>query len=418
MYVELPLVFFSVIGYHLSGNQYREGHDTMNKKVYMLAVVSFVVGTVELIIGGTLDLIAEDLNVTLGQAGLLITIFSLVFAISSPVLLTVTAKYERKRLTLVCLLIFFLGNLLAFWSPNYSIIMIARVISAASGSLLVVLGVTLASSIVEKEYRARAIGIIFMGVSASLVLGVPIGLTLGNAFGWRAPFLFIAILTLLSMIGVAVFLEKIEPKPIIPLREQIRTLKNNKIFSAQMTSFFFLTGHLTLYAYLTPFLKSTMGLNATWVSVAYLIFGIAAVLGGGIGGVISDKWGAERSIIGIIVIFAIAIFMIPFVTFSLPLFLAVMMIWSMLSWAITPAQQSYLINAAPETSEIQQSLNNSALHFGIALGSTVGALVIEQTSVVHNASVGGVFVLLALGTAYFSITRSSHVSAAKTMQSS
>ncbi|MFC7064044.1 MFS transporter [Halobacillus seohaensis] len=385
----------------------------MNKKVYMLAIVSFVVGTVELIIGGTLDLIAADLEVTLGQAGLLITIFSLVFAIASPVLLTATAKYERKSLTLVSLSIFFLGNMLAFWSPNYTIILIARIISAASGSLLVVLGITIASTIVKKEFQARAIGIIYMGISASLVLGVPIGLTLGNAFGWRAPFLLIAILTLISMIGVTFFLEKIEPKPVLPIKEQLRTLKNNKILSAQLTSFLFLTGHLTLYAYLTPFLKSAMGLNGTLVSVVYFIFGLAAVLGGGLGGFLSDKWGTERSIIAIIGSFAVAIFLIPFVTFSLPVFLIVMVVWSMLSWAITPAQQSYLIKSAPESSDIQQSLNNSALHFGIALGSTVGAFVIEQSSVIHNASVGGIFVLLALGSAYFSITRSRRVTGLK-----
>ncbi|MFG6148110.1 MFS transporter [Halobacillus sp. B23F22_1] len=377
----------------------------MNKKVYILAIVSFVVGTVELIIGGTLDLIADDLNVSLGQAGLLITIFSLVFAIASPILLTVTAKFERKKLTLVSLFVFFLGNLLAFWSPTYMVILLARIISAASGSLLVVLGITIASSIVRKDFQARAIGIIYMGISGSLVLGVPIGLTLSNAFGWRSPFLLIAILTLASMIGVAFSLEKIKPKPALPIKEQIRTLKDSKIFSAQLTSFLFLTGHLTLYAYLTPFLKTILGLDGTWVSIVYFIFGAAAVLGGGIGGLISDRWGTERSIIAIICSFAVAIFLIPFVTFSFSLFLIVMVVWSMLSWAITPAQQSYLITSAPETSDIQQSLNNSALHFGIAMGSTVGGVVIEQASVIHNASVGGLFVLVALMTAFFSITR-------------
>ncbi|GGF32197.1 MFS transporter [Halobacillus andaensis] len=385
----------------------------MNKKVYMLAIVSFVVGTVELIIGGTLDLIAGDLNVSLGQAGLLITIFSLVFAIASPILLTVTAKYERKKLTLVSLFVFFLGNLLAFWSPTYFVILLARIISAASGSLLVVLGITIASSIVKKEFQARAIGIIYMGISGSLVLGVPIGLTLSNAFGWRSPFLLVAILTLASMVVVAFSLEKIEPKPALPIKEQIRTLKDSKIFSAQLTSFLFLTGHLTLYAYLTPFLKTMLGLNGTWVSIVYFIFGVAAVLGGGIGGLISDRWGSERSIIAIIGSFAIAIFLIPFVTFSFPLFLIIMVVWSMLSWAITPAQQSYLITSAPETSDIQQSLNNSALHFGIAMGSTVGAVVIEQASVIHNASVGGLFVLVALITAFFSITRNRTITASE-----
>ncbi|MFZ0369121.1 MAG: MFS transporter [Halobacillus sp.] len=377
----------------------------MNKKVYMLAIVAFVVGTVELIIGGTLDLVAADLRISLGQAGLLITIFSLVFALASPVLLTATAKIERKQLMLWTLFIFFTGNMIAFWSPSYAVLMAARVLTAASGSLLVVLGVTIASAIVENQYRGRAIGIIFMGISGSLVLGVPIGLTIGNAFGWRVPFLLISILTLVSMIAVAFTLERIKPKPVISIKEQIHSLKDKKIFSAQLTSFLFLTGHLTLYAYLTPFLKTTLGLDPAWVSIAYFIFGVAAVSGGGIGGMAADKWGAEKSIIGIIVLFAIAIFIIPYVTFSLPLFLIVMVFWSSLSWAITPAQQSYLVVTAPETSDIQQSLNNSALHLGIALGSTIGGIVIEQSSVIHNATVGGLFVLLALASSCFSITR-------------
>lgn len=377
----------------------------MNKKVYLLALVAFVVGTVELIIGGILDLVADDLGITLGQAGLLITIFSLVFAVASPVLLTATARFDRKKLMLVTLVIFFLGNMLAYLSPNYSTIMLARVLTAASGSLLVVLAVTIASAIVTKEYRGRAIGTIFMGISGSLVLGVPIGLTIGNSFGWRAPFLLISVLTLLSLVAVWISLGNIAPKPVITVKEQLRTLKDKKIFSAQLTSFLFLTGHLALYAYLTPFLKSEMGMNGTWVSIVYFIFGVAAVMGGGVGGFLSDKFGSERSILGIILVFAVAIFTIPHVTFSLPLFIMVMVIWSALSWAVTPAQQNYLISSAPETSDTQQSLNNSALHFGIAFGSSIGGIVIEQSSVIHNATVGGFFVLVALATAYFSITR-------------
>ncbi|CDQ19310.1 MFS transporter, DHA1 family, purine base/nucleoside efflux pump [Halobacillus karajensis] len=377
----------------------------MNKKVYLLALVAFVVGTVELIIGGILDLVAQDLGVSLGQAGFLITIFSLVFGIASPILLTATARFDRKKLMLVTLVIFFMGNMLAYWSPNYSTIMAARILTAGSGSLLVVLAVTIASAIVAKEYRGRAIGTIFMGISGSLVLGVPIGLTIGNSFGWRAPFLLISVLSLLSIIAVAISLGEMAPKPVISLKDQLRTLKDKKIFSAQLTSFLFLTGHLVLYAYLTPFLKEEMGMNAAWVSIVYFIFGVAAVMGGGVGGFLSDKFGSDKSILGIIMVFAVAIFTIPHVTFSLPVFLIVLIIWSALSWAVTPAQQNYLISSAPETSDIQQSLNNSALHFGIAFGSSIGGIVIEQASVTHNATVGGFFVLLALATAYFSITR-------------
>ncbi|MBM7652430.1 MFS transporter [Neobacillus cucumis] len=377
----------------------------MNFKVYLLALVSFVVGLAELIVGGILDIVANGLGVSVSKAGELISIYSFVFAIFSPVLLTVTAKVERKKLFLWTLLIFFSGNILAFVSPNFLVLFISRIISAATGSLLVVLSVTLASTMVKEEFRARAIGVIFMGVSGSLVIGVPIGLVIGHMFGWRSPFLFIAILTLISIMGIMVFLDKMEPRPIITIRKQLETLKKPKILFAQLTSLLFLTGHLTLYAYLTPFLQTSLHLNSTWISVFYFIFGVSAVFGGGLGGFMADKWGSRKSILTIVAVFCLVLFILPKATLSTILFVVVMMVWSMLSWAITPAQQNYLIETTPETADIQQSLNNSAMHFGIAAGSVIGGVVINQYSVYYNATIGGIFVFLALICAIFSITR-------------
>ncbi|MFF2290861.1 MFS transporter [Peribacillus butanolivorans] len=380
----------------------------MDKRVYILAIVSFVVGMVELIIGGLLDIVANDLDVSLGQAGFLMTVFSLAFALAAPILLIVTQRVERKRLTLLTLFIFLIGNVIAVFSTYYSILLVGRIIAASSGSLLIALCLTMVPNIVTEQYRARAIGIVFMGVSASLVLGVPIGLMLGNAFGWRAPFIMIAILTLVSMAGVFFFLERMAPKPSIPIGRQLRTLKNRKILFAQATSFVMLTGHLTLYGYLTPFLKMKLGLDGTWVSIVYLIFGIAAVVGGGIGGFLADRFGPKRTIISVIILFAVSMLSIPYTIFALPLFLILMVIWSMLSWAITPAMQSYLIELSPETSDIQQALNNSAVHMGIAFGSFIGGIVIEQTSVEFNPTVGGVLVLISLGTAALSVMNYGH----------
>ncbi|MBS4191975.1 MFS transporter [Bacillus sp. FJAT-49705] len=377
----------------------------MNKRVYLLAIVSFVVGMVELIIGGLLDLVAEDLNVSLGQAGFLMTIFSIAFAIAAPILLTVTQKVERKRLTLISLFVFFVGNVVAVFSPYYSILLIGRIISASSGSLLIALCLTMVSSIVEEKYRARAIAVVFMGVSASLVLGIPIGLMLGNAFGWRAPFVMISFLTLVSMAGVHFFLGNIPPKPAIPIGIQLRTLKNRKILLVQLTSLIFLAGHLTFYGYLTPFLKLEMGLDGTWVSIVYFVFGIAAVAGGGIGGMLADRFGTKSTILSVTILFGLSMFLIPFTTDSLPIFLFLLGIYSMLSWAITPAVQSYLIELSPEASDIQQTLNNSAVHIGIAFGSLIGGVVIEQASVALNPTVGGIFIIFALGTAVLSMSK-------------
>lgn len=375
----------------------------MNKRVYFLMTVSFVVGMVELIIGGILDLIAEDLNVSLGMAGMLITIFSLTFGIAAPILLVLTAKMERKRLALISLSGFLIGNILAVISPVYSVLFVGRIISAISGSILIILCIVLAANIVEPKYRGRAIGIVNMGVSASLVLGIPIGLSLGNLFGWRAPFVLIVILTIISMFGVYFFMERVPPKPVSSIKEQITSLKNRKVFFAHLTIFMMMSGHSVLYAYLTPYVQTTMGLNENNISLVYLLFGIAAVSGGAVGGTLADKFGAKRIIPTFLVVYALMIFTTSPATSIVPLFLVVLVIWGLMSWAVTPAMQSYLMDAAPETSDMQISLSNSALHFGIAFGSLLGGITIDQVGVQINPFIGGTIVVLAFGTMLISI---------------
>src|SRR5690625_3111675 len=120
----------------------------MDFRVYILAISTFIVGLVELIIGGILPNLADDLGVSISKAGQLITIFAIVFAISGPVLLSFTAKIERKKLYLYSLIVFFLGNVLTFFSPNYTFLVIARIVSAMSAALLIVLSLTITARIV------------------------------------------------------------------------------------------------------------------------------------------------------------------------------------------------------------------------------------------------------------------------------
>ncbi|WP_242218510.1 MFS transporter [Bacillus cereus group sp. BfR-BA-01380] len=134
----------------------------MDKRIYLLTIITFVVGLVELIIGGILPLIAEDLGVSYGQVGLLISMFSLSFAVSGSILLSLTSKIERKRLFLIVLFIFFLSNLIIVLSDGYIFLMVARILSAMCAALLISLCVTIASQISDEAYRARAIGVVLM----------------------------------------------------------------------------------------------------------------------------------------------------------------------------------------------------------------------------------------------------------------
>lgn len=242
-----------------------------------------------------LDLISSDLHTSVSAAGQLITLYSVVFAVSGPVLLTAASRVERKTLYQCALLVFIAGNVLSVFSQNFTTMVIARILSAASAALITALSITMASQMAESAYRARAIGVIFMGVSGSLVLGVPVGMMLGNAFGWRAPFVMISILAVISLIVVQIFIAKTPAGETVPLRKQLASLKNGKIIFGQLITLLMLTGHLTLYAYLTPFLQETLHLSPAILSFFYFIFGIAAVLGGGAGGWVTDRFGPEKA---------------------------------------------------------------------------------------------------------------------------
>lgn len=368
----------------------------MDKRIYLLSTIAFIVGLVELVIGGLLPLIAEDLKISYGKVGMLISMFSLSFAISGPILLSLTSKMERKRLFLIVLFIFFVSNMIIVLSDMYTVLLAARILSAMCASLLVSLCITIASQISDDAYTARAIGLVLMGVSASLVFGVPFSLWLGSELGWRAPFLFIAILTLLLMLIVFFALGKIEPKKKLPLKAQVKALKERKILLIHSISIIFFTGHLTLYAYLTPFLQSTLHLSEKSLSLMYLIIGIFSICGSLLGGYFTDRISAKRTIFSVLSLFTLTIVAIPFLKFSVVLFVGAILLWSLLSWSLQPAIQSYIVSSASTTSDIHQSLNNSSAHIGMALGSTIGGITIDAYTAEINAIIGGTIACIAL----------------------
>lgn len=402
--------FFTTGVVNLGGRNY-----FMNFKVYILAVSIFVVGMVELIMGGILPLISADMNVSVSTAGQLTTVFALVLGVAAPILLALTAKVERKKLYLTSLFIFFISNLITYFSPNFTVLMIARVLTAGSAALLIILSLTMAAKLVPPAFQARAIGVITMGISASLVLGIPIGVLIGNAFGWRVIFLIIACLSLVAMLVIYKFIDSMQPEKAVPLREQFATLKTSKIITAHLVTVFMLAGHYMIYAYFTPFLQESLGASATMISIAYLVFGFAAVTGGGMGGWLSDKIGPIKSILSIVGIFAITLFILPAST-SVPfIFAIVLIIWGMLSWALSPPQQTYLIQTAPESAAIQQSINTSALQLGIALGSALGGIVIQSFPVSSTAWFGGGVAIVAFLCAVYSIKQpTKHAESAET----
>jgi DHA1 family putative efflux transporter-like MFS transporter len=244
--------------------------------------------------------------------------------------------------------------------------------------------------------RGNAIGIIIMGFSTALVVGVPLGTLVGEYWSWRLVFMLIAILSIIAFIGIAAFVPKMDMKDTVSLKAQVAAQKNKRIISGLLITFFWIIGYQFVFTYISPFLQQSAGLNTTKISIALLICGIFAVVGSRIGGYGADRWGTYRTLLFSIVIHAVALILLPWVATSFLGALCMLAIWIGAAWTTTPAQQYYLVSLSPESAGLALGLNNSVLQLGIAVGAGVGGCVVTQTSVMNLSWFGAASIIFSL----------------------
>ncbi|MDN8591409.1 MFS transporter [Paenibacillus sp. 11B] len=363
--------------------------------IYLLALGATVVGTAESIITGILDMVATDINVSIGLAGQLVSMYSIAYAVGTPILIAITSKTDRKKLLFIALLTFIIGNIIAVLSPNFTILMISRVILGVSAGVFAVVALGIAAQIAPPEKRGSAIGTILMGTSLALVVGLPIGTLIGEYMGWRWIFAILGIITIIPIIAIVKALPKMSGQETIPLSKQLAILKDFKVISGILASLFFITGYSVVSTYIAPLLRENAGLNSNTISLVLLGMGLMAVVGARVGGYGADKWGIARTLIVSLLIHAIALFFLPLaaVTFGGAMF--ILALWMLGAWTTAPAQQFYLVTMAPKSAEIILSLNSSAFHLGVALGAGLGGVVVERLTLSSIGWVGGLIVILA-----------------------
>ncbi len=330
--------------------------------VWLLAGLAFVVGTVELVVAGVLDELAASFAVSQGRAGLLMSLYALVYALLGPLLVYLSAGIERRRLLA--------GALLAFIGANL-----------ASASVIVVVAITLAVAIVAPERRGRAIGLVFAGIVASLVLGVPLGTLIGEFWGWRSLFLLLAGVALLGLPLLLRLLPAIPGAPGIAPAEQLRALARGRVPFAHLASLLQMTGQFTVYTYIVPFLVGSMALDKPTISLVLLVYGGGGILGALLGGRAADRWPGPATFVAFLLLHALALVLLPFATGGLPLLLSAVVFWCVFNMAPGPAIQKYLVELSPDTAAIQISLNTSAIQLGVALGAFIGAILVDQVAV-------------------------------------
>lgn len=367
----------------------------MDTRIFVLALATFVTGTAENIIVGTLPGIARGLDVSVSAAGQLTSIFSITFALAAPLALVLTTRFERKVILVSALGVFIASNILASLSPDYGVLFAARIGMAMASAAVCLIATMLATELVIPAMRGRAIGIIFVGISGSMVAGVPTGMIVNEWLGWRTVFLCLAsaaaLVLLLSMHALSGAGRSQRGVP--PYTPH---LKSFRLVSAQLVSIMMIGGHFVLFAYLTPYLLEAVHVSSQRIIWAMLAFGLAGMTGGYLGGLLADKLSPRLAIVLTPLLYLTALMAIPAAINSGTVFGMVLMIWACLSWMISPVVQSFLMTTDPATSEAGVGINLSAMHVGVALGTATGGLALDYMSLQALPWTGSVLVGLSL----------------------
>lgn len=352
----------------------------MNPNVILLAFATFATGTAENIIVGILPDVSGGLGVSLALAGQLTAVFSIVFALSAPLALVLMSRIERRRLLLYAMGLFVASNLVAASSPDFTTMVIARVGMAMASATVCLVATMLATELVEERMRGRAIGILFMGISGSLVFGVPTGMVISEFAGWRGVFVVLALLAALVLMAGWYSL------PASGVRKSAHSgyrthLGKIPLAMAQFVSILMIGGHFVLFAFLAPYMTEVVGVDGGNIVLAFSVLGLAGVSGGFLGGWFADCFSPRAALLVTPAAYLLALVAIPLLEGMPWLMFATMMIWACISWMISPVVQSFLIATGPDTAEAGISLNFSAMHIGVGLGTAMGGLSLDATSI-------------------------------------
>ena len=367
-----------------------------------LTISAFAIGTTEFVIVGLLPTIAADLGVNLPSAGLLVSLYALGVAIGAPVLTALTGKLPRKALLLALMVLFTLGNLLAWQAPGYTSLVVARILTGLVHGVFFSIGSTIATSLVPREKAASAIAIMFTGLTVALVTGVPLGTFIGQHFGWRETFLAVSALGLVAFIGSLLYVPKnIAHSAPASLLQQVKVLGEPRLLLVYAMTAVGYGGSFIAFTFLAPLLQQVSGFTAGAVGLVMLVYGVSVAVGNIWGGKLADRRGPVGALK--IIFMGLAVVLLA-VTFAAPfkwLMLAVVLAWGAFAFGNVAGLQVYVVQQAehytPRAVDVASGLNIAAFNLGIAGGAWGGGLIVEHLGLVHTGWIGALVVLGAFG---------------------
>ena len=358
----------------------------MRKPLLALAVAAFGIGTTEFIIMGLLPDLARDFAVSIPKAGTLVSGYALAVTIGSPLLVLLLAKVDRKRALILLMSLFVLGNTACAFAPTFGLLMTARILTALAHGSFFGIGSIVASNVVPREQRARAVAVMFSGLTLANVLGVPAGTALGQAYGWRAAFFAIVPIGVVAALGIWRLVPHQAAEPVHVMHE-LRSVMRRDVQLVLATSTLSSTAMFCVLTYITPILEFVTGISPHGVTGVLVLFGVAITVGNMLGGYVADWKGMPAVAAGFAVLVVLFAAM-PFLAPHAGLFLIAIAVWGALHFAVGSPLQTRVVDKAKGAQNLASTLNQGAFNLGNALGASLGAVMLTHGSGYRNLAFG------------------------------
>jgi predicted MFS family arabinose efflux permease len=368
--------------------------------VFWLALAAFAIGTEAFVIAGLLPAISADLQISVSAAGQLVTAYALTYALGSPILAVMLNSIDRRTVLMLALIWFIAGNLLAVVATGFPLLLASRMLMALGAGLCMPTALGVSVAVASPERSGRAVALVTSGMTVATVVGVPLGSLVGHLVGWRATFVMVALLGAVALTGLTLGLPRGLPKSTASLAERLAVARQGSMLAALLVTILWALGAFTVFTYLAIPLRG-LGFDASDISLALLVFGVAAAIGNILGGLLTDRIGTITTAALGLAGMATALILHSLVLKFMPeharyAVLGVIFLWGISGWAFYPAQIASIIRIESKASMIALSLNASAMYLGFAIGGAVGGAVIAALGPTDLGWIGGLSVAVAL----------------------
>ena len=364
--------------------------------ILLLSAAGFTVLTTGFIIVGLLPAIARDLEVSVPQAGLLVTLFAFTVAALGPFLTAYFARFKRKPLFITILLMFAFANTLAALAPNIWVMGFARLLPALGLPVFWALASETAVDIVGPEYAGRAIAKIGFGIVCATVFGIPVGTLISDAWGWRSAFSILAVVALAKALLLWLYLPATHVvRANASLRSQLGMLRSPLVIGHIVLSVLVFSGMFTAYTYLADILERLAGFDGTLVGWCLMGFGAVGLIGNSLGGRMVDRHPLIASMVFSAFMIGALLALVPSIHSSLAL-AAALAIWGITQSALFLVSHVRLMKIAPQAPAFAASLNIAGGNLGIGLGAMVGGRVIDSYGLGSLGLAAAGFILLSI----------------------